>query len=224
MIVSSENISTRRFRFSLRTLLVGTAAVAIVIAVILAYRQAHEMQLLRQENARLRNELGEILVEPGDENKLHAVSVPTSESMVWKWRIFVPTGRKIWLYVAPGELGPTGEPPKNFGKSTLFPGEQTIQLVLRKNYHDHWEWVVNLPKNANSFGVDSEVGSKMNKLLDADEIGSTSSGVSSLTKVEPGQDLKLFRIRILPYPPNHSIDSSQLSTAGPGAEIWLSEQ
>jgi hypothetical protein len=136
MAVSSDSTTRSPFRFSLRTALALIALIAIGLALWLSYKQNRQNELLRAENIRLRNEVGEILVEPGDENKLHAVSIPTAESMLWKWRIFVPAGRTFWLYAAADELAAGGDPPKNFAKGTLFSGEQTVQLTLHKNSRD----------------------------------------------------------------------------------------
>lgn len=209
-----------RFRFTLRTLLVATTLAAIAIALVLAYRQSHENRLLRQENLRLRNELGQIQVEPGDEDKLHAVAIPTTDSMTWKWRLFVPTGRTFNLYTAADLLPAAGENPSNFSKMQLDSGEQTLVVTLRKDYRGQWCWFMQMPHASNTFSGGSP---EFTKLIDDGDFGSTYTTVLSLVKVEPRHDLQLLRIRLIPRPVGGSISSAQLNTAGPGAELWISE-
>lgn len=220
MSVSKETVSLHRLRFTLRTLLIGTACVAVAVMLVLAYRQGRENQLLRQENLRLRNELGEIQVEPGDKDKLHAVAVPTAESMTWKWRIFVPAGRIFSLYSAGDEIPAAGESRASFSKLQLVSGQQTIVVTLHKDYRGQLCWHAQTPHSSSTFSTGSP---EFTKLIEDDNFGSTSASVSSLTKVEPHHDLQLLRIRLFPTPPGGSVNSSQLSTAGPGAEITISE-
>jgi hypothetical protein len=208
-----------RFRFTLRTVLLACALVAVGMALWLSYQQTRQNELLRQENARPRNELGEILVEPGDENKLHTIVVPTAESMTWKWRLFIPAGRSFFLHTTADPLPAAGENPTSLCTSSLSPGEQTLSLALRKDYKDRWRWVI---KPTQGGSVELSASLETAKLADDGTFGSTSSSLTSLTKVAPGQDLQLLRYRI--FSNGTQVNSSQIGTAGPGVELWISEQ
>jgi hypothetical protein len=97
----------RRLRFSLRTLvsLVTIIAMAIVIALLYA-----ELVPLREENRRLRDEIGELSIE--DESKFHAILMPQSNpgEFKWKWRIWIPEGSAYVLQYASKAVPKQGFP------------------------------------------------------------------------------------------------------------------
>ncbi len=87
----------RGLQFSLRTALLALVLVAVAMTLWISYRQSHENQRLRAENTRLRNETGQLTIEPGEENKVHAIKLTTLESYTWRWCAYVPDGRPITL-------------------------------------------------------------------------------------------------------------------------------
>jgi hypothetical protein len=87
----------RRFQFTLRTALLLFVLAAAGASLFVSYRQHSENQNLRQEITRLRNEVGELTIEPGAENKVHAIAVPVLEARTWKWRVYIPKGAAIWV-------------------------------------------------------------------------------------------------------------------------------
>jgi len=92
-------------RLSLLTalLLITIAASAIGI-----WKLYAEVVPLRAENRRLRDELGELSVE--DVDKFYAILTPEGEpdKFRYKWRIWVPKGRKYLLYCASSKISSTG--------------------------------------------------------------------------------------------------------------------
>lgn len=81
-------------QFSIIHLLLITTIIALSITVTMLYREVGPM---RQELKRLRSEVGELHIE--DPRKLHAVRVETDQNLDWKWRIWVPEGKRYRVYV-----------------------------------------------------------------------------------------------------------------------------
>jgi hypothetical protein len=92
-------------RFSLLTLMLVTAIVALSITVATLYR---EIGPLREEVARLRNEVGELNID--DPTKLHAIRIDTDSELEWKWRIWVPGGASYRLRGYGGQVPKEGYP------------------------------------------------------------------------------------------------------------------
>ncbi|WP_425399821.1 hypothetical protein [Aeoliella sp.] len=86
---------TRRPRFSLLTLVLVTTIVALAVAVFLQYQ---ELGPLREENRRLRYEVGELDVE--DASQVHVVSVKKAGGYHWQWRIHLPKGHDWWIHLS----------------------------------------------------------------------------------------------------------------------------
>ncbi len=78
----------RRINFSLRGIFTLIVLVAVGLALWVSTRVADENKRLRAENTRLRNESGQLTIEPGEENKVHAIKIPTLESYTWRWRVY----------------------------------------------------------------------------------------------------------------------------------------
>ncbi|MAT68988.1 MAG: hypothetical protein CMJ58_05635 [Planctomycetaceae bacterium] len=94
--------STRhRPRFSLLTLLLIATVAALTLAVIQLYG---ELQPLRAEVRRFRNEFGTIEIPAGQEGRIHAVRMLAHREREWKFRVYLPRGRTYRAYIAQGEL------------------------------------------------------------------------------------------------------------------------
>jgi hypothetical protein len=94
---------TRPFRggpqFSLLTILLLMALVASGITIVLLWR---EVGPLRAELRSLRTELGFLNIE--DPTKAHAIALQTSETRIWKWRIYLPPNVKYRYACYSGRL------------------------------------------------------------------------------------------------------------------------
>jgi hypothetical protein len=86
-------------RFSLLTILLLTALVACGFTIWQLWR---EVRPLRAEVARLRAEVGQLTIE--DTDKAYAIQVHTFDDDTWKWRIYLPPGRKYSLHTRSGNL------------------------------------------------------------------------------------------------------------------------
>src|SRR6476620_10154219 len=73
-------------QFSLRSALISMVVFGVAASFWVSLRANRESLRLREENVRLRNEVGELTIEPGNENKVHAIAVPELEARTWKWR------------------------------------------------------------------------------------------------------------------------------------------
>src|SRR5688500_10564334 len=101
----TETSKLRRPRFSLLALIGLTTTIAMGIAIWLLYA---EIVPLREENRRLRDELGELFVE--DDTKVHAIAVRSTEDLVWKWRIWIPEGRRYNIHATGEQIPAKGFP------------------------------------------------------------------------------------------------------------------
>lgn len=217
METSQEN-SRSRLQFSLRRMLVLVLLVAIVSALWSSNERLSEIPRLESEIKRLKNELGELIIKEGQEEKVHAVSVPQVESLMWKWRIYVPQGRNFYLRLREGTFsagGKLGENTTHTASCNLGPGEQTVTVALRKNHKDQWNWIVNRESGAVSCGV----GQEIIEMIENDNYETITYGVrNKQTALEPGSNLELLRLMLLPSP------NSRIATdAGPGIVVFVNE-
>jgi hypothetical protein len=181
-----EPIAPRQFQFSLRTVLVLVVLAAAVASLWLSARQHRENLRLRQENTALRNEVGQLTIEPGDENKVHAIAVPVLEARTKRWRVYIPAGRPIGLQVkSKSEYG------SGSSWSLLSPGEHTIVASLRKDALDRWEWIIRSSQGSSSGETRPNASAIMEKLFDDNAFG----GIGQSTQcVELGADLELLKL------------------------------
>lgn len=84
---STQPTKPPRARFSILTLLLLTAIVALTITVVLFYR---ELEPLRSELKKLREETGQLTIV--DPSKIHAIRLPTEDDEPRRYRIYLPPG------------------------------------------------------------------------------------------------------------------------------------
>lgn len=72
-------------RFSLRTFILVCLLVSTLVALGVV---SNRFQKANEEVGKLRDELGYITVV--DEEKIHAVAIPTGDDMYWRWRLYLP--------------------------------------------------------------------------------------------------------------------------------------
>lgn len=95
-----------RPRFSLLNLLLLMAIIALSFTV---YRLNSEVGPLRDENKRLNNERGTLVID--DETKIHAIRVPTRfAGNNGTFRVFIPEGKKYLAIVAVNDIPKSGFP------------------------------------------------------------------------------------------------------------------
>lgn len=99
----TQSKPTFRPRFSLLTLALLMTIVALSVTVAMMYR---ELAPLRSEVARYRQELGLLTIDDAERDKIHAVAVESERENEWRYRIYLPEGKKYRLRKAVGMLPP----------------------------------------------------------------------------------------------------------------------
>lgn len=89
----------QRTQFSLQTLALLTAIIALGVTVGMMYR---ELGPLREEVRRLRIEAG--VLDITDASRVHAVRVETYQRKAWKWRVWCPEGRRVFVKVSTANI------------------------------------------------------------------------------------------------------------------------
>jgi hypothetical protein len=195
--------------------------IALGSALVVSYRQFQEIRLLREENARLRGEVGELKVEEGTEHKLQAIAMPTSDDMVWKWRVHVPDRKDIFLTLHIGKIDQSGLPGQP-GGTRMFPGEYVITAAYRKDHNGGWQWFVNTlpyPESGSYVSSSTPVSDSHAKIIAGNHSTEFAGVGKAVTMADPGKPLELLRLRVLPQP---STGSTQLDAAE-GILVWIYE-
>lgn len=192
-------------RFSLRTLLLLTAIIALSVTVAMQYR---ELRPLRKEVARLRNEVGELNVE--DPAKLHAIRVETDSELEWKWRIWIPENASYRLRADGGLVPAEGFPT---GGGTMYlrePGEHVIRYAIRRDPRDG-RW------NGSLHGPTGSVGKDHQLWVEWASTTSTSSGVGTSTRsYDTDRRVEIIRHRV-----SQAKSSADIEDPASGFIVWL---
>lgn len=199
-----------RLRFSLTTLVLLTTITALAITVFLQWR---EVGPLRDEVRRLRDEVGEISL--GDRDKIHAIRVHTPEPLVWKWRVWLPAGRRYRLRSEGGEgaISKAGfpeeggtmyvEPPADEGE------EMWVEYRIKQDRDGDWRGYMRT--RSGSVGADNHPWAAEGGRV------STTAGVGASTRVgEADEVLVLARFRTA------DVDSStDIPDPADGFMVWI---
>jgi hypothetical protein len=186
-----------RPRFTLRFALWVTAAVALGITAWLAARQFRENQRLRIENSKLRNEVGRLTIEPGQEDRIHAIRIPSFEKSTWRWRVYVPDGKTLSVKVTVGQIPVDGFPRKNF-QDQLPAGQHVLSVAIRSN-GDKWELVTYQEQTGFGHSRFHQLTSEDVQWLDSTAGGTASHGVTQTTQAgATDQPFLLLRSRFIP--------------------------
>jgi hypothetical protein len=120
-----------RPRISILTALLLMTILGMALAIVQLWR---ELVPLRAELRQLRDETGRLSI--SDPQKMHAIGVRTNEPLLWKWRIWVPEGAKVFLGAKWGDVPATGVP-TNAQMDQLDPGEQWIEMRVDQDPKDN---------------------------------------------------------------------------------------
>ena len=110
----------RRFRISIKNLLLIVAFVGMAIVIALQWR---EIGPLRAQVRSMRTELGQLNID--EPSVAQAIRVGTTEADHWRWRIYLPPGRKYGLFTYFGTIPPTNSPDQAWFKSVKKSGRGT---------------------------------------------------------------------------------------------------
>jgi hypothetical protein len=186
-------------------MLLTTFVAALLLTVVILYR---ELIPLRQEVARLRDEVGELYVV--DETKPHAIQAETDNVLEWRWRIWVPKGIKYRVRVYGGLVPAAGFPKDG---STVYlheSGEQVVRYVIRRDPRTNL-W------NGELRTVGAAVSADEQAWVEWTSRTSTSSGVGQSTKsFEPTETIELIRHRV-----SQANTSAAIPDPADGFMVWL---
>jgi hypothetical protein len=212
---------SRRRQFTLRSLFRLMAVLTIIASWWISFRLFRENQNLRQENIRLWGEVGELHMAEGTEDKLQAIGVPTTDDMVWKWRVHVPNRQNIFLTVHSGKI--TEEIPQRISGTTLFPGEYLVTAAFRKDHQDRWQWLVKEERADEQRGASSSfsiyASDEQIKLIQSGHSTRTSYIGNAISLAEPGKPLALLRYRVFATEPTRTIEREPAE----GVLVWICE-
>jgi hypothetical protein len=97
----------RRSRFSLLTLILVMTIAAMGVGL---WRLGREIVPMRRELQTLRAETGHLTIE--DPSLIYAIAIPTMEKDVFRWRISLPRGKRLYLHCQPYDVPKSGVPPR----------------------------------------------------------------------------------------------------------------
>lgn len=112
-----------RVRFSLRFMIVVVGVGCLVASNLTAMR---DITRLREENDRLRSELGYLTIQ--DRDRFHLVAAPQIEDWKWRWRVYAPPQREFTLFFAASGVGDADKELRF--PFFLSPGEYTLTLAV----------------------------------------------------------------------------------------------
>ena len=195
----------KRARYSMRTLIVVTTIIALSITVAMLYR---EVGPLREELARLRNEVGELNIE--DPTKLHAIRVDTNSELEWKWRIWIPEGASYRVHRKGGSVPKEGYPSGGGSMHLREPGEHVIRYLIRRDPRNgRWNGSLHTPIGS--------VGGDDHPWVEWLSIASAGSGVGSYTRsYETDEQVEIIRHRV-----SQVKDSADIEDPSAGFVVWL---
>ncbi|MEX2138419.1 MAG: hypothetical protein WD894_04115 [Pirellulales bacterium] len=177
----------RRFRFSIRALLLAIAFGALVISHVYTSQQLQET---RQENLLLRQELDRFQVE--DEQKLHVAALTSPDRLTWRWRLFVPEGRQFVLRTEHKNLPESGLPtPLGWVGDDLPAGELIVTVMAHKKRSGDWSIITMAPRRRSTFTVPVA----NSRWLDEMDYTSRQEGQSGVVSYQPGETAMLLRAR-----------------------------
>jgi hypothetical protein len=203
----NETPTPRRPRFSLRTLLTLTAWLAMGMTIFLQWR---ELAPLRAEVKKLRVETGKLWIE--DESKSHAIEVETDDELTWKWRVWLPAGRR-YVIRSHGEQISAKSFPKEGGSMWVDGGyEQVVTYRIKKDpKNGAWKGECSLSNGA-------AVGADFHKWVEWNDRVMTGEGIGKQQRVfDPPQRITLIRQR---YAEGNG-SSESIPDPADGFIIWI---
>jgi hypothetical protein len=182
-----------------------------------------EIDPLRRDLHMLRKAIGQLSID--DESKVHAIAVPSHDSLTWRWRVWIPQGRQVTLHYQWGNVPRKGVPSKR-SSVTLSPGEQSITLSAMQVGIRASEIEVTLDASGGMVGDSTRSSDRW--LLGSESYITTFEGVPWSTYVASENEkvivLKRFRVGFRVGEEMSSEELNQLDEPTPGFIVWLEQQ
>jgi hypothetical protein len=221
----SDPQSVRWPQFSLRTTLVLFIVLAVGVSLWLSKKQADENRRLQEENqslhAQLRGVLGELEIKDADRNKLQAIAIRTLEPMTWKWRVYIPPGRKFNLHHEIRGVADNNLPDRGSFCGPIPAGEQIMTVALRKDQakDDEWQWIVKCGSCECGPVLTGRYAAWINR---PSNVAANWAGQHQPTIAPPDRPLEMLRYRSFPLL-GVGQGSQSLTGVGDGILVWIQE-
>jgi len=170
----------------------------IVAMAVALWRLNSELGPLRNEVRRLRDEGGHLVVE--DISKLHAIRVATVQPDTWRYRVWVPEGKKFWLKTEQAEVPQHGIPSQiSSGGSTLIPAGEHLVNVFIQPHPDQEKSLLATIMLDNTRRSTGTLLERKHDWIDNQQVGGRLAGWSGVDPqveiIEPSQPLVLLKYR-----------------------------
>lgn len=173
-------------RFSLRTMILFVGVSCLLASNLSALR---DVARLREENERLRAELGYLNIE--DRDRLHLVAAPQIEDWKWRWRVYVPEQREFTLFFAAAETD-DGQEAFRF-PFFLSPGEYTLTVAVTSGRGEGASMKVMDAQRTTTFNLPKGAARRLGLGRDGQE--PWQGGVDQTISVAPGGQVVLLEPR-----------------------------
>lgn len=219
---ATESVQTR-FQFSLRTLLILIAALALLMSLARAMLQLHETNA---ELASAQLEIRRLKIEAGhfpsvDKSKVNLLALQSLTPLKWKWRIYLPKGTRYKINYTFKDISPEGVPNKAGGLRgySLDTPEEGAELTLHlaKDFDGNGMRYVD-----DSSGSTSGMGKLDAEIIRTQLLGPVSwsqAGNRAPATFDPEEPIVLLRFR-----PQEGSDEKGWAPATeptPGIMVWL---
>lgn len=212
----------RRVRFSLVGMLTATLIVALAATNVVLYRRILELEPALDK---LRNEVGELTV--GDPELPHAIKIPSYDDASFRWRLYLPAGKKFVLHCAASTSIPArGLPSIESGEyfmswefdSTRLGTDWIQAIAFDKDRQGDWRLV--LSRESEGRSVTRLLPDEMQGWLEEEQSPALIiSGQGATVSANPGEPLILFwqlRKKIVP-------DGPEIVEPTTGVVVWIEE-
>lgn len=177
----------------------------------------NEVQKLRNEVQKLREETGQLTIT--DPEKIHAIQMVTDYPLAWKWRVYIPAGRKVHIAHKTHRISKEELPKANGGPSLVGPKEFVVTVNLDRQPDGTWRSAI----SCNNVTVREVIPEDATTWLTKGESGSWSEQVRRAASVEQtGEPLVLLRRRVF-YGRVGQVPPVNEPAFTDGLLIWLAE-
>lgn len=205
--------SSRRFRFSLRRMLLVIAVVVLALSHLLS---SYRLFQANREIAKYRREMGYLDV--SDPSKIHVVAIPSMEERTWRWRVYVPPGVDTLLRMEANDITPDGIP--SAGGASLPQGESIVELRCTEEQAGEWNVLCAAKSPLGAATIPEILKGAETDWLDHGWMRMMQQvGVEQTEQFDAAETITLLRLRSSDQPMNQSTPP-----IARGLLVWLSPQ
>jgi hypothetical protein len=204
------------FRFSLRTLLLLTAIVALAVS---HFITSMRLRTLSEENRLLRQEVNRFPLQ--DESVLHVAALQSTDGLTWRWRLHVPENGKFVVRTEYANLPQRGLPTKlGYVGDELPKGDVHVTVTVQKDRDQRWTVVtlIPAPKVKSRFFVPESNSTWIEQRA---SFGVRQMGMDGIKVIPRGEVAELLRVRQSKIVANGvTVDTNPTD----GVMVWIEEQ